>query len=116
MAVDLIAGGNQRGRIAAITGGGSGIGEATAYLLSNAGFNIAVLHYDIEKAQAVAQGIVDRGGSALPVRVDVTDIDSVEGAFAAVESWRKPVDALINSAGILLWCWRSPSLVSSWKN
>lgn len=101
MNVDVTVSKNHISRIAAITGAGSGIGEATACLLSNAGFNIAVLDYDMNKARAVAQRIVDRGGSALPVCVDVTDFESVEQAFSAIESWRKPVDVLINSAGIM---------------
>jgi NAD(P)-dependent dehydrogenase (short-subunit alcohol dehydrogenase family) len=101
MTIDATLSREQTRRIAAVTGGGSGIGEATAYLLSNVGFDIAVLDYDMNKARAVAQRIGDRGGSALPVCVDVTDFDSVEQAFATVESWRKPVDVLINSAGIM---------------
>lgn len=101
MAIDASTVTKQTRRIAAITGGGSGIGEATAYLLSNAGFEIALFDIDLNRARAVAQRISDRGGSALPACVDVTDLDSVEQAFAAVESWRKPVDTLINSAGIM---------------
>ncbi len=101
MTIDTTVGMEQTRRIAAITGAGSGIGEATAYLLSNSGFDIAVLDIDLNKARVVAQRICDSGGSALPVWVDVTDFDSVEQAFATIESWRKPVDALINSAGIM---------------
>ena len=101
MTIDTTVDREQTQRIAAITGAGSGIGEATAYLLSNSGFDIAVLDIDMNKARVVAQRICDSGGSALPVSVDVTDSDSVEQAFATVESWRKPVDALINSAGIM---------------
>lgn len=101
MAINANADAKQPGRIAAITGGGSGIGEATACCLAEAGFEIALFDNDLSKARAVAQRISDRGGSALPVCVDVTDFDSVEQAFATVEKWRKPVDALINSAGIM---------------
>jgi NAD(P)-dependent dehydrogenase (short-subunit alcohol dehydrogenase family) len=88
-------------RVAAITGAGSGIGEATAYRLSMDGFDIAVLDIDEARAKAVARAVTDRHGSALPIRVDVTDGNSVEGAFAAIEVWRRTPDVLVNSAGII---------------
>jgi NAD(P)-dependent dehydrogenase (short-subunit alcohol dehydrogenase family) len=88
-------------RIAAITGGGSGIGEATAYRLSMDGFDVAILDIDKTRAETVARTVTDRNGSALPVCVDVTNSDSVEDAFAAIEAWRKSPDVLVNSAGIM---------------
>lgn len=94
------AGAGQR-RVAAITGGGSGLGEATAYRLSTDGFDVAVLDIDEKKAEAVARAVSDRKGSALPICVDVTNSDSVEEAFAAIEAWRKPPDVVVNSAGIM---------------
>src|SRR5579862_7162772 len=87
-------------RIAAITGAGSGIGEATALRLSLDGFEVAILDIDKSKAETVAHAVCERHGSALPVCVDVTDSDSVERAFAAIESWRKAPDILVNSAGV----------------
>ena len=88
-------------RVAAITGAGSGIGEATAYKLSVDGFDVVILDIDMAKAESVAQNVIDRGGSALPLRVDVRSIESVEAAFEAIESWRKSPTVLVNSAGIL---------------
>ena len=88
-------------RVAAITGAGSGIGEATAYRLSTDGFEIAVLDIDKARAETVARAIMDRKGSALAVQVDVARPDSVEDAFASIEAWRKAPDVLVNSAGIL---------------
>jgi NAD(P)-dependent dehydrogenase (short-subunit alcohol dehydrogenase family) len=88
-------------RIAAVTGGGSGIGEATAFHLSSEGFDIAVLDIDEHKAEGVAQAIEAKGGHAIAVRIDVRSAESVNAAFNAVEHWRKPVDILVNSAGIL---------------
>lgn len=88
-------------RVAVITGGGSGIGEAAAYRLSKDGFDVAILDIDKVKAEAVASTVVGRNGSALAVCVDVTSSDSVEDAFVAIESWRKAADVLVNSAGIM---------------
>jgi NAD(P)-dependent dehydrogenase (short-subunit alcohol dehydrogenase family) len=53
------------------------------------------------KPRHVARAVSDRKGSALPICVDVTNGDSVEEAFAAIEAWRKPPDVLVNSAGIM---------------
>ena len=97
---DVEAGTGQR-RLAAITGGGSGIGQATAYRLSMDGFDVAILDIDKARAETVARSVTDRNGSAFPVWIDVTDSSSVEDAFAAVEAWRKAPDVLVNSAGIM---------------
>lgn len=93
--------GTGRPRLAAITGGGSGIGEATAYRLAMDGYDVAVLDVDKARATTVARAVADRNGSALPVWVDVTDSGSVEDAFAAIEAWRKAPDILVNCAGIM---------------
>jgi 3-oxoacyl-[acyl-carrier protein] reductase len=87
--------------VAVITGGGSGIGEAAAYNLAAHGFDVGIMDIQWDRASAVARRITDRGGQALAIQVDVRSADSVEKAFAAIESWRKPVDVLVYSAGIL---------------
>lgn len=97
---DLKAGTGQR-RVAAVTGAGSGIGEAAAHRLSMDGFDVAVLDINLARAETVARAVTDRNGSALPICVDVTKSESVEDAFAAIEAWRKAPDVLVNSAGII---------------
>lgn len=84
------------GQIALVTGGGSGLGEATARLLASRGARVAVLDYDAAKAEAVA---ADIGG--LGVRADVGNADEVEAAFAriAAEMGGMPRVA-VNCAGI----------------
>ena len=84
------------GQIAVVTGGGSGLGEATARLLASRGARVAVLDFDAAKAEAVA---ADIGG--LGVRADVSDSDQVEAAFAriATEMGGMPRIA-VNCAGI----------------
>ena len=88
-------------KVVAITGGGSGIGEATAYKLASKGFDVAVIDISTDRAEVVTRKIIERGGRALAVEADVRRADSVERAFAVIEDWRKPVDILVYSAGIL---------------
>ncbi|MCP5271979.1 MAG: SDR family oxidoreductase [Burkholderiaceae bacterium] len=83
------------GQVALVTGGGSGLGAATAVALAQAGAKVAVLDVGADKAQAVAQQI---GGLALAG--DITDTASVEAALDAVEkAWGTP-RIVMNIAGI----------------
>lgn len=83
------------GRHALITGGGTGIGAATAEQLHSAGAKVSLLGRRLEPLQEVA-GKVD--GAA--IRCDVTDPASIAQAFADARSANGPVDLLIVNAGI----------------
>ena len=84
------------GRVALVTGGSGGIGQATASALAAAGHRVAVGYgANREAAEKVAAGI---GGTA--VHIDVTDVSSVGAAFDEVERSLGPVDILVNNAGI----------------
>jgi NAD(P)-dependent dehydrogenase (short-subunit alcohol dehydrogenase family) len=85
-----------QGQIALVTGGGSGLGAATARLLAGRGARVAVLDYDGAKAEAVAAEI---GG--LAVQADVGDASSVEAAFAKVNEGLGSLPRVaVNCAGI----------------
>ena len=86
---------NPSGQVAVVTGGGSGLGEATARALAAKGAKVAVFDVGIEKAQKVA---ADIGGIAL--KVDVSSAEAGEAAFAEVESKLGSPRILINCAGI----------------
>jgi len=90
-----------RRRVAAITGAGSGIGEATAHRLSAEGYDVAILDVDQARAERAARNNTDLSASALPIQVNVTSKESIDAAFLAIEGWRKAVDVLVNSAGII---------------
>ena len=87
--------------VAVVTGGGSGIGEAAARRLAQAGRSVAVLDIDIGKAKAVAASIVTDGGIAQPWQVDVTDAAMISAAADEIERDFGTVEVLVNSAGIL---------------
>lgn len=86
---------------AMITGGGSGIGRATALMLARMGAPVAIADIDAAAIAETAAEIRDNGGDALAVLIDVQDKASVNAAFEKVEAWRGPVTILVNSAGIL---------------
>ena len=86
---------NPSGQVAVVTGGGSGLGEATARALAAKGAKVAVFDVQTEKAEKVAKDI---GGIA--VKVDVSSADAGEAAFAEVEKKLGAVRILINCAGI----------------
>jgi NAD(P)-dependent dehydrogenase (short-subunit alcohol dehydrogenase family) len=83
------------GHAALVTGGGSGLGAATARALAKAGAKVALLDINEAAAKAVAAEI---GGTA--VRCDVADAASAEGAVAAARAAHGPARILINCAGI----------------
>ena len=89
------------GKVAAITGGGDGIGRAAAFHLASAGAVIAVLDRDGDKAEATAAAIRDGGGVAQAHMVDVTDEAGLEAALAQVAS-QGGIDILVNNAGLAI--------------
>jgi NAD(P)-dependent dehydrogenase (short-subunit alcohol dehydrogenase family) len=87
------------GRVAAVTGAGSGLGAAIAAGLAQAGATIAVLDVDVEKAAEVVGAIAGAGGEAFELRCDVTDSASVRAAACRIVERTGRVDVLVNSAG-----------------
>lgn len=86
---------------ALVTGGGSGIGRATALLLAARGATVVVADIDRESAEKVAAEIERAGGASCPRRLDVTDAHAIEAVFSSLEAADIPVDVLVNSAGLM---------------
>jgi len=93
--------GRFEGRTALVTGGGRGIGAATASRFAAEGAAVVVSDLDREPAEAVAQQISGAGGRALAVACDVTDRTAVEALFSAATAEFEAVDLVVTCAGIL---------------
>lgn len=87
------------GRVVIITGGGGGIGSATARRFVEAGAAVAVFDIDAGAAERVASEIASSGGTARPFACDITDYAGIARAVAAVKASLGPVDILVNNAG-----------------
>ncbi len=88
------------GRLAFVTGGGSGIGAATARLLSSRGAAVAVADVDEAAATLVASEIGKAGGRATAWKLDVTDPASVEAAVEHACAAHSGLDLAVNAAGV----------------
>jgi NAD(P)-dependent dehydrogenase (short-subunit alcohol dehydrogenase family) len=84
-------------KVAIVTGSGSGIGKAIAEGFANEGAKVAIADLNLQAAGKTAGQI---GSSAIPVRVDVGDMDSAKAMVKQVEADLGPVDILVNNAGV----------------
>jgi NAD(P)-dependent dehydrogenase (short-subunit alcohol dehydrogenase family) len=87
------------GRVAAVTGAGSGLGAAIAIGYGQAGVRVALLDVNDEGAEATRATIEAQGGTAAVHRLDVTDKAAVDAAADWVVATYGRVDILVNSAG-----------------
>ena len=91
---------NLSGKVAVITGGGSGIGRAIASVFARQGAHVAALDLDEEAARRTVDAIRSIGGVADAFACDVSDAAQVRRAFDAVERACHRIDILVNNAGI----------------
>jgi 3-oxoacyl-[acyl-carrier protein] reductase len=92
--------GELAGRIALVTGAGSGIGRATAIRLARLGAAVGCLGRTAAKVEAVAHEIHGAGGRAVALHADVTDQDAVAAALRQLRAELGPADILVNNAGL----------------
>ena len=88
------------GKVAVVTGGGTGLGEAIAKALAEAGASIVLCGRRQEPLDKVASEIESGGGKALPIRTDVTNAEDVNAMASEVLNAFGRVDVLVNNAGI----------------
>ena len=90
------------GKVAWITGAGSGIGEAGAVALAGAGARVVLTGRRREALESVARRIEDQGGSALVEAGDVTDSERVNAIVATIREKLNRLDIVVNNAGVNL--------------
>jgi NAD(P)-dependent dehydrogenase (short-subunit alcohol dehydrogenase family) len=88
------------GGVVVVTGGGSGIGRATAQLCARRGADVAVLDRNGEHAEAVAHEVEAIGRRALPLPCDVADDDAVGAALTRAADTLGRITGLVTAAGI----------------
>ena len=89
-----------KGKVALITGAASGIGKRIAEVYAKEGAAVAIADLNLEGANATAKELVDAGGKAMGVKMDVTHEGEVDDGVAEVVKKFGKVDILISNAGI----------------
>ena len=88
------------GRVAVVTGGGQGIGLASAQALGEAGARVIIADLLADRAESAARELSGLGISAAPVALDVTRSDQVDAACERIEKEHGAVSVLVNNAGV----------------
>jgi len=92
---------NIQGRVVAITGASSGLGEASARLLSAEGATVVLGARRVERIRSLADELTGRGGKALAVATDVTQCEQVRKLVdTAVQAYGR-IDVMLNNAGLM---------------
>lgn len=89
------------GSVALVTGASSGIGQATATALAEAGATVVLAARSADELDAIADRIEADGGDALAVPTDVTDPGSVDALMSEVRGAYGRLDVLVNGAGVI---------------
>jgi NADP-dependent 3-hydroxy acid dehydrogenase YdfG len=92
---------NIEGKVVVITGASSGLGEATARLLSSEGATVILGARRIDRIEALATELTGAGGKALAVQTDVTDREQVKALVDAAVAAYGRCDVMINNAGLM---------------
>ena len=88
------------GKVALVTGAGTGIGRACAIAYAEAGANVACLDVDAKLAAEAAAAVTEVGRKGLAVEADVADEDGLEAAFRRIDDELGAVDIAFANAGI----------------
>jgi clavulanate-9-aldehyde reductase len=90
------------GRVAAITGASSGIGEATAVTLARAGAAVSLAARRGERIDALAERITSDGGRAIAIETDIADEAQANAFVTRTKEELGRLDVLVNNAGVML--------------
>ena len=87
-------------KIALVTGGGQGIGQVIGNNLAKSGAHVIFGDINLENAKKSAESVLANGGNASATLINVADAENVKVAFDSIVKEFKPLDILINNAGI----------------
>lgn len=96
----VVAAGRLEGKVALITGGGSGISAATALLFAKEGAKVAIADVQEDKGAETVSRINDSGGEAIFIRCDVSRAEDVKNALEKTVNAFGRLDIVFNNAGI----------------
>ena len=91
--------GRLAGRVALVTGGGSGLGAEISRTFARQGANVVIGDLNLKSAQSVADDIVREGGQAVATEMDVSREDSYAAAVATAETHFSRLNVIVNNAG-----------------
>ncbi|MFC4161413.1 SDR family oxidoreductase [Chitinimonas lacunae] len=97
--IDRSLSGVAKGKHIVITGGSSGIGQASAIKLAAAGAHVIIVARDVEKLEATRKDIEASGGRCTIYSCDLSDLDAIDGLAQQILAEHSHVDVLINNAG-----------------
>ena len=89
-----------KGRVAIITGAGSGMGEATAKVFASEGVKVLATDINLEGVQRVSEEIRSDKGECTPLLLDVTDKSAIDNCIEEALRIYNGIDFIINNAGI----------------
>ena len=95
----IFAAGLFKGRVAVVTGGGSGIGRCIAHELASLGAHVVLIGRKLDRLHDVAGEIVADGGLASFHACDIRDEETVKNTVQAMVAVHGRIDALVNNAG-----------------
>lgn len=88
------------GKTALVTGASSGLGARFARILAAQGAQVVLAARRVDRLEALASELAERGGRAWAVSMDVTDPVSIAAAVAQAEDQAGPIDILVNNSGV----------------
>jgi len=88
------------GKVALVTGAGSGIGQATAMVLAREGARVVIADWNADGAAQTASMVKDSGGEGLAVRMDVSKASDVEALVKRITAAYGRLDCAVNNAGV----------------
>jgi len=97
--IDRSLRGHVNGKVVVVTGGSSGIGEATALMMARAGARVAIVARDEAKLADTVREISEEGGEARSFSADLADMEACDAVIDRIEAEMGHIEILVNNAG-----------------